>query len=163
MDKAHGGISYYVDGSGNGVQTTASAGPSGEKVYNDGMLLSGVTPDGKTNTNIVSQAYYYWNVYNWGGPQYSESRYELYIQKNSYIKLRELSLSYSLPAGIFQKIGAKKIQLSVFGRNLFYLYRTIKNMDAEQLTAGSRWQQTVSNAGTNPTSRTYGVSLRANF
>jgi len=163
MDKAHGGLSYYVDGSGNGVQTTAAQGPNGQKVYNDGMLLSGVTSDGKTNTNIVSQAYYYWNVYNWGGPQYSESRYELYIKKNSYIKLREINLSYSLPAGIFQKIGAKKIQLSVYGRNLFYLYRTIKNMDAEQLTAGSRWFQTVSNAGTNPSSRTYGVSLRANF
>jgi iron complex outermembrane recepter protein len=46
---------------------------------------------------------------------------------------------------------------------LFYLYRTIKDMDAEQLTAGSRWTQTVSNAGTNPSSRTVGLMVRASF
>lgn len=163
MDKAHGGLSYYVDGNGKGIQTSAAAGPSGEKVYNDGMLLGGVTADGKTNTNVVSQAYYYWNVYNWGGPQYSESRYELYIKKNSYVKMREITLTYSLPASIYNKIGAKKLQLSVYGRNLFYFYRTIKNMDAEQLTAGSRWAQTLTNAGTNPSTRTFGVMLRASF
>ena len=163
MDKEHGGISYYVDANGKGVQTSGSAGPAGQKVYNDGMLLSGVTSDGKANTNIVSQAYYYWNVYNWGGPQYSESRYELYIKKNSYVKLRELSIGYAIPANIAKKIGAKKLQFSVFGRNLFYFYRTIKNMDAEQLTAGSRWFQSLSNAGTNPSSRTVGVMLRASF
>jgi iron complex outermembrane receptor protein len=163
MDKEHGGLSYYVDANGAGVQTTTTQGPNGEKVYNDGMLLDGVTANGTKNTNVMSQAYYFWNVYNWGGPQYSSSRYELYIVKNSYIKMREMSLGYSLPGKIAGKIGAKKLQLSVFGRNLFYIYRTIKDMDAEQLTAGSRWAQTLTNAGTNPSTRSYGVMLRANF
>jgi iron complex outermembrane receptor protein len=163
MDKAHGGISYYVDANGKGVQTTAKAGPNGEKVHDDGMLLGGVTADGKANNNVTSQAYYYWNVYNWGGPQYSESRYELYIKENSYVKFRELSLGYSFPTRLTSKLGAKKLQLSVFGRNLLYLYRTIKDMDAEQLTAGSRWAQTLSNAGSNPSTRSYGIMLRASF
>jgi TonB-linked SusC/RagA family outer membrane protein len=163
MDKAHGGISYYVDANGKGVQTSASAGPTGQQVFNDGMLLSGVNSDGQPNTNVVSQAYYYWNVYNWGGPQYSESRYELYIKKNSYVKFREVSLSYRIPKNIAGKIGAKNLTLSVFGRNLFYLYRTIKDMDAEQLTAGSRWFQSLNNAGSNPSTRTFGVMLRASF
>jgi iron complex outermembrane recepter protein len=163
MDKEHGGLSYYVDANGAGVQTTTAQGPNGEKVYNDGMLLDGVTENGTKNTNVMSQAYYFWNVYNWGGPQYSSSRYELYIVKNSYIKMREISLGYSLPTTIASKIGAKKLQLSVFGRNLFYIYRTIKDMDAEQLTAGSRWAQTLTNAGTNPSTRSYGVMLRASF
>lgn len=163
MDKSRGGLSYYRDANGKGVQTNAGAGPNGEKVYDDGMLIDGVTVNGQKNTNVVSQSFYYWNVYNWGGPQYSYSRYELYIVKNSYIKMREMSLSYAMPVSIAKKIGAKKLQLSVFGRNLFYIYRTIKDMDAEQLTAGSRWTQTLSNAGTNPSTRSYGVMLRANF
>ncbi|MFT3845212.1 MAG: SusC/RagA family TonB-linked outer membrane protein [Lacibacter sp.] len=162
MDKEHGGISYYVS-NGKGIQTTATQGPNGEKVYNDGMLIDGVTSDGSKNTNVISQAYYYWNVYNWGGPQYSSARYELYIQKNSYIKLREISLSYTLPTKAAGYIGAKKIQLSAFGRNLFYIYRTIKDMDAEQTTAGSRWFQTLNNAGTNPATRSYGIMVRATF
>lgn len=164
MDAEHGGIAYYVDPStGKGVQTTGSAGPNGEKVYNDGMLLDGYTADGNKNDNVVSQAYYFWNVYNWGGPQYSESRYELYIVKNSYVKLREVSLSYTLPTSIANKISAKRIQLSVYGRNLFYFYRTIKDMDAEQTTAGSRWYQTLTNAGTNPATRSYGIMIRTTF
>lgn len=162
MDAASGGLSYYV-ANGKGIQTTASKGPNGETVYNDGMLMTGVTEKGEPNTNVISQAYYYWNTYNWGGPQYSSSRYELYVQKNSYIKLRELTLGYTLPANIANKIGAKRINVSVFGRNLLYFYRTIKDMDAEQLTAGSRWFQTLNNAGTNPATRTAGAMLRASF
>lgn len=164
MDKEHGGISYYVDATGKGVQTTAAQGPNGEKVFNDGMLLEGVTANGQANTNVISQALYYWTVYNWGGPQYSpNTRYELYIKENTYVKMRELSLSYNLPVKMAGKVGANKIQLSVFGRNLFYVYRTLKDLDAEQTTAGSRWFQTLTNAGTNPSTRTFGVMVRAGF
>ena len=128
------------------------------------MLLPGVKADGTTNDYIASSADYYWTVYNWGGPQYSpNTRYELYIKKNSYVKLREISLSYSIPVRVANKIGAKKLQLSVFGRNLFYLYRTLKDLDAEQTTAGSRWSQNLTNVGTNPSTRSFGVMLRASF
>ncbi|HYE56021.1 MAG TPA: SusC/RagA family TonB-linked outer membrane protein, partial [Chitinophagaceae bacterium] len=163
MDKESGGISYYRNAQGKGVQTNAAQGPNGEKVFHDGMLMPGVTADGQANTNVISQAYYYWNTYNWGGPQYSYSRYELYIQKNSYVKFRELSLSYTIPAKLATKIRARQVQVSVFGRNLFYIYRTLKDLDAEQTVAGSRWFQTLTNAGTNPSTRTIGVMLRANF
>lgn len=164
MDAEHGGLSYYRDVNGKGVQTTAAAGPNGEKVYHDGMLLDGSLENGQPNKNVVSQAYYYWIVYNWGGPQYSpNTRYELYVKKNSYIKMREVSLGYTLPTKLAGKIGAKNIQLSVFGRNLFYLYRTLKDLDAEQTTAGSRWFQTVNNTGTNPSTRTVGVMIRTTF
>lgn len=147
MDKEHGGLTYT----------------SGGVTYNDGMLLPGVKADGTKNDIIVSQAYYYWNTYNWGGPQYSSSRYSLYIQENTYIKMREIAIGYNFGAKIASKIGANKLRLSVFGRNLFYLYRTIKDIDSEQTTAGSRWYQNVSNVGTNPSSRTFGVMLRASF
>lgn len=163
MDQEHGGLSYYNNGTYN-VQTTANSGPNGETVYHDGILLDGVQLDGTPNDHVVSQADYYWTVYNWGGPQYSpNTRYELYIKENSYVKLREVSLGYSLPKEVLNKIGFKKLQLSVFGRNLFYIYRTIKDIDAEQTTAGSRWFQNVNNTGTNPSSRTYGLMLRASL
>ena len=47
--------------------------------------------------------------------------------------------------------------VSVFGRNLMYIYRTIKDMDAEQTTAGSRWFETLTNTGTNPATRSIGL------
>ena len=163
MDKEHGGISYY-ESNGVNIPTNAAQGPNGETVYNDGMLLEGVKADGSPNDYVTSSANYYWTVYNWGGPQYSpNTRYELYIKKNSYVKFRELSIGYTIPSAISSKIGAKKLQVSVFGRNLFYLYRTLKDLDAEQTTAGSRWFQSLTNVGTNPSTRTVGVMLRANF
>jgi TonB-linked SusC/RagA family outer membrane protein len=163
MDKASGGLSYYRDAAGRGIQTTGTAGPNNEKVFHDGMLMDGVNNDGSPNTNVISQALYFQRTYNWGGPQYSSSRYELYVQENTYFKLRELSFGYSLPRSIAKKLGASNIHISAFGRNLFFLYRNIKDLDPEVLTGGSRWTQTLTSAGTNPATRTMGIMLRASF
>jgi hypothetical protein len=165
MDEASGGLAYYRNsaGKGVGVPHTTAAGPNGEKVFHDGMMMPGVVADGSANTNVVSQAFYYWQTYNWGGPQYSQSRYELYIKDNNYIKMRELSLSYSVPKQITSIIGVSSMDISVFGRNLFFLYRNIKDLDPEVLTGGSRWTQTLTSAGTNPATRTMGAMIRARF
>lgn len=164
MDKEHGGLSYYQKASGERVLTSAAQGPNGEKVYNDGIVLAGIKADGSKNDYIASASDYYWTVYNWGGPQYSpNTRYELYIKENSYVKFREITIGYRIPDHLARKIGAQRLQFSVFGRNLFYLYRTLKDMDAEQTTAGSRWFQTLNNIGTNPSTKTFGVMLRATF
>lgn len=157
------GIKYYIDNDWVGHETTASTGPNGEPVMNDGILLGGVKADGSPNDIVISPAIYYWFGYNWGGPQYGNSLYYKYVNKNNYLKLRELTLSYTVPSKVASKLRANKLQLSVFGRNLFYIYRSIKDMDAEQLTTGSSWGGNVSNAGTNPSSRTYGVMIRATF
>lgn len=162
MDTEHGGISYYLSG-GKGIAYTGSKGPNGEQIFTDGMLMEGVLADGSKNTNVISQAVYYNSTYNWGGPQYSNSRYELYVQKNNYIKMRELSLGYKLPNSFISKIKAKNIQISAFARNLFFIYRSIKDLDPEQMTGGSNWVNNVSNAGTSPATRTYGLMLRASF
>ncbi|MGZ3938040.1 MAG: SusC/RagA family TonB-linked outer membrane protein, partial [Flavisolibacter sp.] len=163
MDAAHGGVAYYKDAQGRGIETTANAGPNGETVYHDGIKMGGVFPDGKPNTYVTSQFFYYWDQYNWGGPQYSNSEYFKYILTNTYWKMREIALSYTLPQSISRKIKANKLQVTVFGRNLFYLYRTIKDMDAEQLTAGLTWDKSLNNAGTQPSTRTFGASIRASF
>jgi iron complex outermembrane receptor protein len=163
MDKERGGLSYYKDANGKGVQTTAAAGPKGEVVYNDGMLMQGVLANGEANTNVVSQATYYNATYNWGGPQYGNARYELFVKENSYIKMREISLGYRIPANITRRIGTQNLTLSVFGRNLFFFYRTIKDLDAEQTNSSTKWYDNINNAGNNPSFRTMGVMLRASF
>lgn len=167
MDEASGGLSYYQDKDGKGIQTTGSAGPEGQTIYHDGMLMKGVVQNGdgsySENTNVISQAVYYNGTYNWGGPQYSNSRYELYVKENNYIKMREISLGYRLPSHLSRKVGAQNITLSVFGRNLFFIYRSIKDLDAEQTNSSTRWYENVNNAGNNPAFRTGGVMLRASF
>src|SRR5690606_11064614 len=127
MDAEHGGLSYYIK-DGKGIATTGNAGPAGETVFHDSIVMDGVLADGSPNTNLTSQAYYYAQTYNWGGPQYSNSNYGLYVQKNNYIKLRELSLGYRLPASVAKSLRAKNLQISAFARNLFFIYRSMKDL-----------------------------------
>lgn len=163
-DAESGGLSYYENTDGDFVLTDGATGPNGELVYHDGRILEGVKADGTPNDYVASSIYYYFAVYNWGGPQYSpNTRYELFIKENSYIKMRELVLRYDLPKKIVSKLGLSNVQVSAFGRNLFFIYKTIDHMDPEQATAGSRWFQTVNNVGTNPATRTFGGSLRFSF
>lgn len=163
MDAESGGLRYYKNAAGKGVQTTANAGPNGEVVYNDGMLMDGVLANGEKNTNVISQATYYNATYNWGGPQYGNARYELFVKENTYIKMRELSLGYRIPATLTRRVGTQNVTVSVFGRNLFFFYRTIKDLDAEQTTVSTQWRDNINNAGSNPAFRTMGVMLRASF
>lgn len=162
-DPSRGGISYYRDANGRGIQWNGATGPNGETVYHDGMIMEGVTANGQPNDNVISQAFYYNNTYNWGGPQYSSSRYELYVKENNYIKMREISLGYKFPASFASKLGATNLYLSVFARNPFFIYRSIKDLDPEQMTGGSYWVNNVSNAGVGPATRTFGAMIRASF
>lgn len=163
MDAESGGLRYYVNGDGQGVATSGDRGPNGEQVFNDGILQEGVLANGETNTNIISQARYYNAAYNWGGPQYGNSRYDLYINENNWWKVRELSLGFRIPKAVASKIGMQNARISAFGRNLFFLYRSIKDIDPEQTTSGTRWYQNVNNAGNNPSFRSFGVQLNATF
>ncbi|MCB0689168.1 MAG: SusC/RagA family TonB-linked outer membrane protein, partial [Saprospiraceae bacterium] len=163
MDAASGGLAYYVDADGNGIQTSGAAGPNGEQVFNDGVLLDGVLQSGEQNTNVISQALYYAATYNWGGPQYGNSRYELYINENNWVKVRELALGFNLPQSVTSKMGMKRANISVYGRNLFFIYRSIKDLDPEQTTSGPRWYNNINNAGNNPAFRSFGIQLNTSF
>lgn len=159
-DKDHGGLSYYFDGDNECVATTASAGPSGQKVYDNGMILNGVTEDGKANTKMITSDIFYNWTYNWGtdAPTY----YSHSIFNNTYVKVRELSIGYSFPKSIISKFHCKKLQLSVYGRNLFYIYKRLPEFDAEA-TDGTNWMEQTWIGGSTATTRSYGVSLRASF
>jgi TonB-linked SusC/RagA family outer membrane protein len=163
-DEESGGLAYYVGPNDVKTLTSGATGPNGELVYHDGRILEGVKADGTPNDYVASSAEYYFITYNWGGPQYSpNTRYELFVKENSYVKMRELVLRYALPKSLVQKIGLNNLEISAFGRNLFFIYKTIDHMDPEQATAGSRWFQTINNVGTNPSTRTFGGSLRFSF
>jgi hypothetical protein len=161
-DEEHGGLSYYFNNNKNTVAnivpTSASAGPNGEKVLHDGYILPGVDANGQPNTQIVPVSYYYDEMYNWGsGCDYSNSIFD-----NSYLKLRELSLSYRLPSALTKKLACNNLTVSAFGRNLFYIYKNMPMFDAEA-TDGTSWIKQSSISGATATTRTIGFSLRASF
>ena len=56
----------------------------------------------------------------------------------------------------------KSLSLSVFGRNLFYIYKNLPGFDAEA-TDGTTWITQAKMGGSTATTRSLGISLRASF
>jgi iron complex outermembrane receptor protein len=166
-DAAHGGLTYYVNSAGTYVQlsSTATKGPNGETVYHDGLIQQGVLANGQPNNIILDAASYYENQFSAGGgsgPNVIDENQGSAIYNNSYIKLREVALSYGLPQSFVHHLGMSKIRFSLIGRNLLYIYRTLKNLDPETALGSQWWNQGVDN-GSIPATRSYGFSLNATF
>lgn len=143
-DAEHGGKSYTVDG----------------VTYNDGVLLEGVNQNtGESNTQVIDAGTYYLNTFGWGSNAWNS---EGAIYDNSYVKLREAVLSYNLPDSFNEKIGVNRLRVSLIGRNLFYLWRTLENIDPEAPVGNRWWSQGVDLGSTAP-SRSIGISLNASF
>jgi TonB-linked SusC/RagA family outer membrane protein len=152
------GLTYYLDSNNDCVPATSA--PSGQRLYDNGMILPGVTADGKPNEKMIQADKWANWTYNWGTghPTY----YSHGIFDNTYVKCRELSLSYNLPKSLLTKLGGKSLQVSVFGRNLFYLYKNMPGFDAEA-TDGTTWITQAKMGGSTASTRNIGVSLRASF
>ena len=157
-----GGQSYYLtDGfSGDAVPFSGQYGPNGQAVRHDGVILDGVLADGSKNTKMVSQEMALERQYGWGtgGSRF----YSGSIFKNTYLKCREITLSYAIPESFTRKFHCTNFKISAFARNPFFIYKNLPIFDAEA-TDGTNWAQQVCIGGSTSTSRTFGVSLRANF
>ena len=167
-DTEHGGLSYYYPGNNNAsgvpvqVDPSLGAGPNGETVYHDGVILPGVVAStGEKNTRIIPAGYYYNQTYNWG-TQPEQLTYRHSVFDNSYVKLRELTIGYQFPEKLISKLGMTRLSVSVFGRNLFYFYKALKNYDAES-SVGTSWASQAVVGGSTTATRNFGISLRASF
>ncbi|MFT3903699.1 MAG: SusC/RagA family TonB-linked outer membrane protein [Niabella sp.] len=162
-DAEHGGVSYYIDDAGKYIAATTA--PTGKKLYHDGIVLDGSKADGSKNTTIVDAGNYYLTTYQWGSwpGNASGSLYEGAVFNNNYIKVREASLSYMLPTRLTSKLGLQNLTFSLYGRNLFYIYKTLPYVDAED-AIGTNWVSRATSAGSgNAASRSIGASLRLTF
>jgi TonB-linked SusC/RagA family outer membrane protein len=160
--EGHGGLAYYYEDNNISATGTTIAGtaPSGYTQFNDGMIIEGVHTDGTPNTTIVPAGVFYGNSYGWGAGTHNS--YEEAIQDNSYLKLRELSLGYQLPKSFTKAFGCQNLTLSVYGRNLFYVFKNLKEMDAES-GDGTNWIWQAVAGNSSAASRSFGFSIRAKF
>ena len=173
-DYQSGGIFYYsttenVDDKASIVRVDPSQVPNyqrgvtkidGHYVWDNGVIQKGVKEDGTPNDIITTQFAINDMQYGWGTS--ATQSYQEAIQKNSYVKCREISLSYQLPTQWTKRFGCSNLTVSAFARNPFYLYRTLKLFDSET-TDGTNWIYQAQVGGSTASARTFGVSLRASF
>jgi iron complex outermembrane receptor protein len=130
----------------------------------DGVILPGVKPvmnaegaiTGYEKNDVPISAYDYYSTFlhdMGSGWQPDE------IKENNYIKFRELAIGYSFPNEWIKHLKMQNLRVSFTARNLFYFYRSIKNIDPESILGTDSF---VENSNY-PSSRTYGFRVNVSF
>lgn len=111
--------------------------------------------DGTVNT----EAFYAADVYSSIGYVMAPNAYHVY--DGSFIKLRELNLTYSLPASLLQNSPFQGVDVSLIGRNLWIIHKNSPYSDPEEgLSAGNFLGN---QSGAYPAVKELGFNVRLRF
>lgn len=134
-------------GSGNSAKTLAGR---------EGMVVDGIVKStGKENTKEVTGQQYY-SVIAGNYPVGEE-----FLHDATYVKLREISLGYTLPTIWFKHTPITNVKVSVVGRDLFNIYKAAP-VNAEFAQNSQDVFQAFELAAF-PSTRTVGFSLNVKF
>lgn len=164
IDWQQGGSIFSLDlwyGMGTGLyEETVYTNDLGNPVRNwledgGGMILDGVYADGTPNTTRVAGADY--RVWGW-----SRNPNSAFIYDATYVKLREMVLSYSIPQKTMQKANwIYGATFSLVGSNLWIIYKDLPHADPEASQSSGNiqgWQ-----SGVMPTVRQIGLTVNLQF
>jgi TonB-linked SusC/RagA family outer membrane protein len=159
IDWKDGGVLYS-----NSVATARASGRAAETVANrDGTIIDRgvICPtegDCRPNDVPVLNMQAFWAALNSGSVQESGTF------DASYVKLRELSLGFDVPANLLQRTPFGSATIALEGRNLALLYSRIPHIDPETNLFGSG---TVGGGGYEfnnlPATRQLGVNINVTF
>lgn len=120
-----------------------------------GIILPGVFSDGTPNTKRASNT-------NYGLYGYRRNPAKAFVYDAGYVKLREVSVTYSLPSAIISKWGPiKGVDLAFAGRNLWIIHKSLPYADPEdQMSAGNIQGY---QSGAYPNLRNLGFNVKLRF
>ncbi|MBN8858774.1 MAG: SusC/RagA family TonB-linked outer membrane protein [Sphingobacteriales bacterium] len=129
---------------------------------NVGVIMEGYNiDDDEMNTRIVNPIYKYAGSYT-GWTHLNRPR-SLSVFENSWVKMREVALSYSLPQNIINSTKIfQNLSVSIIGRNLFYIYSSLPDHLNPEAINGIGNGQGLQWSGM-PSIRSLGISLKAQF
>lgn len=121
-----------------------------------GIIRAGISEvDGKPNTVRAATS-------NYGAYGYRYSPAAGFVYDASFVKLRELVFTYSLPKSVMSKLGAfKGIDLNLIGRNLWIIHKNLPYSDPEDALSSGNLQGYQS--GAYPTTRTMTFNVKLRF
>lgn len=122
----------------------------------DGVIQDGIDAEGnpiyRENDIFIDPETYWQNVYS--------NTPEPYIYDASYIKLREISLSYTFGRKYFRNFPIDSISVSAFGRNLWLMWCSLPNVDPESSYNSNKLGIEYSSL---PARRNLGIGLKIKF
>ena len=121
-----------------------------------GVIVPGVLADGSPNTKRVPNDQY-------GLYGYRRNPAAAFVYDASFVKLREVALTFSLPPALLARVSLlKAVDFSIIGRNLWIIHKNTPFSDPEDgLGSGNLGQGYQS--GSYPATRTLGANLRLSF
>lgn len=158
VDVRSGG-SLFDEGTGTGRWTgqyTETGLGREEGIIGKGVVNVGTaeSPSFVPNTTIVPAS----TLYGYNNPR----RYhEAAIFDASYVKLRELTLGYQIPATLLSRVKIQSAKISLVGRNVLMLFKNTPHIDPEADRFGANSQGFA--YGELPSSRSIGVNLNLAF
>ena len=127
---------------------------SGYASNSGGFINPGVKPDGSVN-NVRASAEDYVAF----GYLYNPNK--AFVYDATYVKLREISLSYSFPSALLKKTFISGITLSAVASNVWIIYKNLPYADPESgMGAGNLQGYTT---GSLPSTRDFGFNLKLSF
>lgn len=126
----------------------------------EGVVQTGTDTDGKPiyqkNTRAVDPSVYWGNFYSDGNGIAVP-----FIYKATYVKVREITLSYKLSRAINSKLHIKDAQVGLVARNPFIIYKDIPNVDPDSNYNNGNGQGLE--YGSLPSRRGWGINLNVKF
>ena len=119
------------------------------------VILPGVTADGNPNQTAIDASIY-------GNMGYQKSPTSRYIYDGSFIKLREASITYTLPKALLANTFVNEAKISIVGRNLWIIHKNLPYADPES-TLGGGVRSFGYSIGSLPTTRDIGVNVSLKF
>ncbi|KIC01735.1 hypothetical protein OA88_12465 [Flavobacterium sp. JRM] len=160
IDVKKGGDVYSLDqqyGNTTGIyQSTVGNNHLGNPVRNSiadggGIILGGVKADGSPNTTVILADYDTYNTM----PQ------EAYVYDASYVKLREVGLSYRFPSKYLKNTFINSLVFAVNGSNLWIISKNLPYADPEAGMSSGNLQGFQT--GVLPTSKEYNFNMKVQF
>ena len=115
----------------NGVSTRETLENGG------GVLVDGVNERGEKNRVFVDAETYFHRMGNF---------HEAYTYDASYVKLRNVALSYSFPEKLVKKLGLSVLKFTIIGNNLWIIDKNVPNIDPESSLGGMTENQGIQSA-----------------
>ncbi len=145
--------------------TDAALDASGTSVRTLDYREGGIVIDGVVNTGTAEAPVWSPNTVNINAQQYWGSYSgigENYVYDQTNVRLREISLSYTLPSSVMNKTFIRGASIGITGRNLLFFYNAMENFDPETSYSVSNYSQGLMYY-TLPTTRSLGLNLRLSF
>lgn len=156
IDVRHGGDIFSTDmyyGLATGLYAETAVGDMRE----NGVVWSGVNPNGNVNTTVTANPSAFGSL-----DGYARMPQKRFVYDQSFVKLREASIGYSIPKSLLAGTFIQEAKVSLIGRNLWIISKNMPYADPEASTGGGL-RGVGQSIGVLPTTRDIGVNFTIKF